>query len=1082
MYCERCGERLSRVERYRRASVPSDLAEKMVAGARALVGERKQVTVLFADVKGSMELSERLDAEEWHGIMDRCVSLLCDGVHRYEGTVSQFTGDGLMALFGAPIAREDHARRGCLAALDLRDTLAGYAVELGRDQGLEFAVRLGLNSGEVVLGSIGADLHLDFTAVGHSVGLAQRMEQLARPGSVCVSENTAALVEGFFDVRDLGLVGVKGVHERVRVFELVGRGEARTALQAARRRGLSRFVGRDRELAVLDEALERTLAGDGQVVGIVGEPGVGKSRLCDEFVGSRGGARCAVYRANGVSHGRSVPFLPVLEILRDFYCVDESDAQDAVRERIERRLLGLDRSFGADLPLVFDFLGVADPERPLPQVDPEARQRQLLGFITRQVQASSRHEPSIVVLEDLHWFDEASAVFLEELVRAVVGTRTLVVATFRPEYQAAWMVSSAYQRLALHPLDAQAIGALLDDLIGAAASLDGLGELIDARADGNPFFMEELVRALVETGYLDGTRGAYRLARPVEGEVLPATVQALLAARIDRLGAGEKLVLQSAAVIGRRFSERMLVRVTGLAAPDLSARLGALIAAELVLEHARGPEREYAFRHALTEQVAYRSQLTRRRAQVHARVAATLEELYPDSLDERAALIAHHCEQAGETLNAARWSARAATWAGFTDPFEALRHWRKVMSLSDSVAASDEQANLALSSRLMILRFAFVLGVPDDQTPDAFDAETTRIYTQGDELARARDDSFVRAMLRAAYGAVRGTSGHAYEAYERSLEAVELTRSLGDPGLEVAVRTGATWSCVVIGHYRELQDLAAQGITVAGDDPSTGAGLFFVCPYAFLLMMQGAGELYTGRPAGAIAQLERAAAVAAEQGDVETQGWAHVWLTMAASFCGVDHGVVLSYARQAMEAADQTGSAWSRGWAHEVLGLAYLCKEDWTAADAALEDCIEIWRQRRIGRAVEALALACRSRAQLGSGQVQAAVATAREAVAAASQRQIEGWEPEARLALARALMASDGADASSAVERELERTRALLAKTGARTLEPHVQLALAELALTKGDESGYEHGLSEARRLFVEIGAPALAERAQRS
>jgi class 3 adenylate cyclase len=559
-FCNACGQRLGG-GRSPRAYAPEHLVEKIRAGQRRLAGEHKQVTVLFADVTGSMALAESVAAEAWQRIMDRFFALLCGGVHRFEGTVNTFTGDGIMALFGAPIAHEDHARRACYAALYLRDELARYAAELRRERGLNFSVRMGLNSGEVVVGPIGDDLRLDYTAIGHTVGLAERIESLAEPGQVYLTEHTARLVDGFFALRDLGAFELRGVSEPARVFRLEGTGPLRTRLDVAGARGFSRFVGRRDELAVLAAALDAALAGEGAVVGISGEAGVGKSRLCHELVERCRARGIAVFEGHGVSYAKRIALLPILELIRGVFGITEHDSDQATREKIAGRLLLLDDVFRDDLPLVFDFLGVRDRERPPPRMDPEARQRQLLAIGRRMIQARARREPAVHLYEDLHWFDAVSEAFLENNVEAVSGTRTLVLATFRPGYQPRWIGTHDVRQIALAPLGEQAADELLRDLLGTDPSLDGLADRIRERTGGNPFFIEEVVRALGEEGALVGERGLYRPGRQIDEIKIPATVRAVLEARIDRLADTEKAVLQTASVIGPEFSDTVLRRL-----------------------------------------------------------------------------------------------------------------------------------------------------------------------------------------------------------------------------------------------------------------------------------------------------------------------------------------------------------------------------------------------------------------------------------------------------------------------------------------------------------------------------------------
>src|SRR5262245_34814425 len=442
-FCGGCGAAvtaaLALVEKSPATYTPKHLAEKILGSRSALEGERKQVTVLFADVKGSMELAEQVDPEEWHTILDRFFQLLVAGVHRFEGTVNQFTGDGIMALFGAPIAHEDHAQRACWAALHLQESVRAYADELRRTRGLNFSVRMGLNSGDVVVGTIGDDLRMDYTAQGHTVGLAQRTEQLAEAGRTYLTEHTAALVGGYFRLRGLGAFMLKGVRHPIHIHELEGAGAWRTRLDVARARGFSRFVGRADEMAAVEAAMARVFDGQGRVIGVVGEPGVGKSRLCHEVTERVRAQGVRVHTAHCVAHGKMIPFLPVLELLRDFFGLTEQDGDEAARRKIAGTLLLLDQALTDALPLVFDFLGVADPADPSPRMEPEARQRRLFALARQVTQARSRREPSLLLWEDLHWIDAGSAPFVETLVDAVGGTRTLLLVTFRPQYHAGWM-------------------------------------------------------------------------------------------------------------------------------------------------------------------------------------------------------------------------------------------------------------------------------------------------------------------------------------------------------------------------------------------------------------------------------------------------------------------------------------------------------------------------------------------------------------------------------------------------------------------------------------------------------------------
>ncbi|MCK5481662.1 MAG: AAA family ATPase, partial [Gammaproteobacteria bacterium] len=659
------------------AYTPKHLVDKILTTRSALQGEHKQVTVLFADVKGSMELAEQVDSEDWHTILDNFFRILASGIHRFEGTINQYTGDGIMALFGAPIAHEDHALRASYAALYLRGELRRHADQLRVKRGLNFGVRIGLNSGEVVVGRIGDDLRMDYTAQGQTVGLAARMEQLAESGCVYITEHTNRLIEGFFKVRDLGMSAVKGVSLPLRIYELLGVREYQTRLDISRERGFSRFIGRSNEMTILQSAHQRTLNGQGNVVGIVGEPGVGKSRLCYEFLEIIRETGVTICKANCASHIQTVPLLPVLQLLRSIFGISEKEQAEETRKKIAGTLILLDQAFKDTLPIWFDFLAVADPQQPVIEADSENRQRKLFAMIQRLVQTMSRQVPLIIMVDDLHWIDPSSDTFLARLVDAVKDSRTLLLLIFRPEYYRDWMNRSIYRNLPLAALDSAGARELLDNLLGHDPSIQDLATKLVSRALGNPFFIEELIRSLVEAGNLAGQHSAYRLVKPVKTNTLPRTVQTVLAARIDRLGEAAKQVLQTASVIGQEFAEIILRQTMNLFGNELDDSLYKLNEVEFFYQKAFYPEPVYAFRHPIVREVAYHTLLSKPRAKIHRRTALAIETIHPDRQDEFAGLVAYHWEKAKDPLKAARWHRRAARVAGFAEIQTTFFHWNQ---------------------------------------------------------------------------------------------------------------------------------------------------------------------------------------------------------------------------------------------------------------------------------------------------------------------------------------------------------------------------------------------------------------------
>jgi class 3 adenylate cyclase/tetratricopeptide (TPR) repeat protein len=1049
-----------------RSYTPPHLAEKILTSRGALEGERKQVTVLFADVKGSMELAEQVDPEVFHQVMERFAALLAEGVHRFEGTVTQFTGDGVMALFGAPIAHEDHAQRACYAALHLGDELRRYATELRFQRGLNFAVRMGINSGEVVVGKIGDDLRMDYTAQGHVVGLAARMEQIAEPGTVYVSERTARLVTGFFRLADLGALTVKGVSERLRVFELEGVGTLRTRFDVSRVRGFSRFVGRDAEIATLDAALARAAAGDGQVVGVVAEAGVGKSRLCYEFVERCRARGIPVHEAHGVAHGKMVPYLPVLEFLRGYFGIGEQDTPQATREKIAGRVLLLDPALADALPLLLDFLGVPDPERPIPRLDPEVRQHRLFEAMTRLTHARSRREPGVSLIEDLHWIDGGSEAFLANLVEAVAGTRILVVVTFRPEYHAAWMRRSYYQRLALPLLGPEAIAEVLVDRLGADPSLAGLGERIRTRTGGNPFFIEEIVQGLVEAGSLAGTKGAYRLVRPVAELTLPPTVQAVLAGRIDRLPAREKEVLGTAAVIGKEVPGPVLQRVAALPQEELAAAVAELVSREFLYETALYPEAEYAFKHPLTQEVAYRSQLAERRKAVHAVVARAIEGFYGDRLDEHAALLAHHWEGAGEALLAADWHRRAAEWVGARDRGEMSRHWQRVRTLLDAVPESSETLAMGVLARARLIRSGLLLGQADD--------EAAALFGEGMALASRLDGPALRIFLLGAYGTSRLMSGAVDEALAHLTESCRLADQSGDTLLQFTARVALAPALQFAGQLREALGQSDEAERLRGGDPEFGAYPGF-SPFGIVLTYRAGTLAWLGRLGEAVATARRAIEIAHRRQDTELLVLGHEAGELACELAG-DVEAALGHGRQAVEAA-ATASWAMRMIALATLGRAHLLAGNWLPAVEAMTGARAIMRERRLFLVLEGFDLPVLAEAYLGAGDPGGARESADLALARARQYHTRTYEIAALLAWARVRLATDGADGAAGIEATLHNAMVLVEATEARCHAPFIHVERAALAHLLGDEATRQRELREAHRLFTEMGATIRAE-----
>src|SRR5437867_3475252 len=778
------------------------LAEQAAMEARgALDGERKIITALFADIKGSMELIEDLDPEEARLLIDPALKLMMEAVHRYEGYVAQSTGDGIFAFFGAPIAHEDHPQRALYAALRMQEEIRRYADKLRLEQGVLLQIRVGVNTGEVVVRSIRKDdLHTDYTPIGHATSLAARMESLATPGSILVSEHTQQLTEGYFEFRSLGEARVKGVSEPVRLYEVLGVGPLRTRLQVAARRGLARFVGRQSELEQVKKALELAKGGHGQVVAVVGEPGVGKSRLFYECkpLAQRW---CLVLETFSVSHGKEYPYLPLIDLLKNYFQLTPQDDERRRREKIGGKVLMLDRALEDTLPYLLALLGISDPTASLQQMDPQLRRRRTFEAIKRLLLRESLNQPLLLLFEDLQWLDSETQAFLDVLSDSVVTARVLLLVNYRPEYQHSWGGKTYYTQLRLDPLGKEEAEELLTALLGGGAglpplkqpllektedsvpyvplpvSLTSLKQLILEKTQGNPFFIEEIVQALYAQGVLvaGATQVTPLLTRPLTEIQIPPTVQGVLASRIDRLTAEEKEFLQILAVIGKEFSFSLVAKVVDQPEEDLQRLLTHLQAAEFIYEQPAFPEPEYTFKHTLTQEVAYTSLLIERRKGAHERTAQAIEEVFRDRLEDYYGELAYHYSRSGNTEKAVEYLQLAGQQAGQRSAYaEAMSHLTTALELLKSLPDTSARARQELM--LQIALGALLIATKGYATP-----EVERVYTRARELYQQVGEA--PQFLPVLFGLWKFYSarGDFLTAHELAGQFIRLAQSVQDP-------------------------------------------------------------------------------------------------------------------------------------------------------------------------------------------------------------------------------------------------------------------------------------------------------------
>ena len=657
-FCNECGGNLRerkpgpQVDFARPQSyTPKHLAEKILTQRSSIEGERKLVTVMFADVAGFTAMSEKLDPEDVHRIMDGCCRILVDEIHRLEGTVGEFRGDGVMALFGAPIAHEDHAQRACHAALAIQQALVPYGEEIKRNYGIDFRMRIGLNSGTVVVGAIGDDLRMDYTAMGDTTNLAARMETAAEPGSVLVSESTHRLAREFFEFAPLEPLQVKGKQEPVEAFRLLRPTEVDTRIGASVAKGLTRFVGRSREIETLREAFAKVESGEGQVIGLVGEAGVGKSRLLLEFRSLLPRDGYTYLEGQCLHYGGLIPYLPILDILRSFLGVKEGESEQVIRDRLKERIFGLDENLRQIIPPLQELLSLKVEDEVFGKLEPKQKREKTFEALRDLLIRGTQERPLVLAVEDLQWIDKTTEEFLSYMIGWLPRTRILLLLLYRPEYVHQWGSKSYYSMIGVGQLSTGASAELVAAILEGGEVVPELKELILSRAAGNPLFMEELTQSLLQNGSIRRTGDRFVLTRDIASAQVPDTVQGIIAARMDRLEESLKRIMQVAAVIGREFAFRLLETITEMK-ENLKSGLLNLQGLEFIYEKSLFPDLEYIFRHALVQEVAYNSLLIQRRKEIHEKIGRAIEQLYPERLEEFCEMLAYHYSKSGNPAKA----------------------------------------------------------------------------------------------------------------------------------------------------------------------------------------------------------------------------------------------------------------------------------------------------------------------------------------------------------------------------------------------------------------------------------------------
>ena len=844
---------------------PKFLADKILTSRQSIEGERKLVTVLFADVANYTAMSEKLDPEEVHQIMDGCFKILMDEIYRYEGTIDKFTGDGVMALFGAPIAHEDHAQRACYAALGIQKALDAYGNKVKIESKVDFKMRVGLNSGPVIVGAVGSDLRMDYTAVGDTVNLASRMQTLAQPGAILVSKDVHKMARDFFRFKSLGKKAVKGKEEAVEAYELLEPTQVATRIEAAIVRGLTRFVGREREMSTLKEAFDKAKAGSGQIVGLVGEAGVGKSRLLFELKQMLPEGHYTYLEGRCLHYGGSMPYLPFLDVIKAYFGIEEGDREYIIKKKMSDKVAQLDEKLKGILPPLEDILSLKIEDEAYLKLDPPAKRVKIFEAIRDLLMRESQNRPLVLAVEDLHWIDKTSEEFLGYLIGFLANARIMLILLYRPEYTHQWASKSYYRQIGVDQLSLTSSAELVQSILEEGEVVPELRELILNRSAGNPLFMEEFTHTLLENGSIGRKDHQYILTRKAAEIQVPDTIQGIIAARMDRLDDNMKRTMQVASVIGRDFAFRILQTITGMR-EELKSYLINLQGLEFIYEKSLFPELEYIFKHALIQEVAYNSLLIKRRKEIHERIGRAIEEIYADRLEEFYEMLAHHYSKADNPekaymylkLSGDKATKNYAKW-------EALAFYQGAIDLLSRQPDTEEYKRKGVEIRLLMSTPMRYLTYPEGSLP---------ILEDGERLSRELGDEESLAQFLSLLSLHHGFKGDAQRGLKYAEECFMKAEKRQDVDLVASIGLQLCTNYSGLGEYWKVAEVAPSVIALI---ERTGRQLELFNwgwnVYAAMHAMHGMALVYLGDFEGAEAPYEKGLRFAQEIKDLHCIGF-----------------------------------------------------------------------------------------------------------------------------------------------------------------------------------------------------------------
>jgi len=828
-------EKLENIQRY----LPGGLTEKILAQRGKIEGERKQVTVMFCDTEGFSVLSEKLGPEKVYSIMDEVFETLIHKVNEFGGTVNKMTGDGVMALFGAPIALEDAPQRAIRSALAIQREIARFSDRIKAETGAPLRMRIGIHTGPVVVGSLGNDLRVEFTAVGDTVNLASRMEGLAEPGTVYITEETFKLTEGLFRFEALGERQVKGKEAPVKAYRVIAPSTRRTRFDVSAERGLTPFLGRERELELLIDGLERARSGRGQAFSIMGEAGVGKSRLLYEFRKAIANEDVTFIEGRCLSYSTNVAYHPIIDLLKSTYDIHEGDGDDRIKEKVKRGLKEQGVDEASTLPFILEMLSVKDSGIDALNLSPEARKDRTMEALRRIVLKGSEMRPLVVAVEDLHWVDKSSEEAFKDMLDAISGAQLLLIFTYRPEFVHTWGSKSYHSQVNLMRLSNRETLAMAAYILGTEVMGEDLEELILEKTEGIPFFVEEFIKSLKDLGMIEWKDSGYYLAKDIQEVAIPSTIQEVIMARVDSLPEGAKSVLQTGSAIGREFSCELIKRVTGIPTPEMTPHLSVLRDSELLYERGIFPQATYIFRHSLTQEVAYDSLLQKRKQEIHERIGKAIEELYPDRLEELYEILAYHYFRSENLEKAYQHLILSANKASQRySNSEAFRLYKMAINILNKLPDTEDNKKRAVEVRLLILAPMVTLAFPED---------SHQILEEGEKLAKELGNEGSLTILYSfisMYYFSKGDSPQALKYSERAFREAEKIQNI-----EIMAPTAGSLclSYMLTGDFLKIVEVASSVIPLLEsthretDDFGTGINVYaqLVASYGYAMGFMG---------------------------------------------------------------------------------------------------------------------------------------------------------------------------------------------------------------------------------------------------